>query len=36
MNWDTVKSNWKLFKDRMKARWGSWNVAPIAPRPTNR
>ncbi|MBI3187819.1 MAG: hypothetical protein HYZ31_08180 [Gammaproteobacteria bacterium] len=22
MNWDTVKSNWNKFKERLKARWG--------------
>jgi len=30
MNWDILKSNWKQFKDRLKARWRSWGVAPIA------
>ena len=31
MNWDILKSNWKQFKDRLKARWRSWAMAPIAP-----
>ena len=31
MNWDILKSNWKQFKDRLKARCRSWAMAPIAP-----
>ena len=30
MNWDTVKSNWKQFKDRLKARW---QPGALRPRP---
>ncbi len=22
MNWDMIKENWKLFKDKVKAQWG--------------
>ncbi len=31
MNWDVFKSNWKQFKDRLTARWRSWDMTPIAP-----
>jgi hypothetical protein len=28
MNWDVIKHNWKQFKDKLKARWGSWDLLP--------
>jgi hypothetical protein len=28
MNWDVLKSNWKQFKDRLKALWGPWDLIP--------
>jgi len=31
MNWDVFKSNWKQFKDRLKARWRTWDMRPIVP-----